>query len=561
MTGGAAVVVVDREAAGGRMKVLKRSQRKTPKVSFVLLDWSVRESFHFLHYLSRQTAPRDDFEVIVIEYYSRESAALERYLPHVDTWAILDMPPSCYYHKHLMYNAGIVLARGGVLVFCDSDAMARETLVGAILAEFDRDSKIVLHLDQFRNMRRDFYPFNFPSIDAVLGPGCINNFGGQTKGIALPDDPLHERNYGACMAARRSDLIAIGGADEHLDYLGHICGPYDMTFRLVNLGRREVWHNTEFLYHTWHPGQAGVDNHLGPHDGRHMSTTALEALSTRRVKPYVENPAIRMLREPLTVDQSALEQSIIAPDRSAAWAISRLTKPQAARPMADTKTLFDYRGFRVERHGDRFAAHLIIEDSVAASDFSLVLDGGSLAEVQARIDRTIRGLPKVASACGSLYLAGVQAIVASGVMIRRFGVRVKTLPGRAWHAAAALIERTVDRARRFVMQQAQTAGSLGSLIVNLHALRQRPELAPDGRLPVLLTDSRAVAVYMRVLARIGVVARLEILIVQGRDVSRWSVQASHAERMSAQYIVGRDFYVQHHSAFAATGVSRRMTVL
>jgi hypothetical protein len=122
------------------------------------------------------------------------------------------------------------------------------------------------------------------------------------------------------MCARREDLIAIGGADEHIDYLGHICGPYDMTFRLVNMGRREVWSESEFSYHTWHPGQAGSDNYLGPHDGRHMSTTALEALLTGRKTPLVENDAIRARRlgRPLPPEEAALR--IIRPEAAADWA-------------------------------------------------------------------------------------------------------------------------------------------------------------------------------------------------------------------------------------------------
>src|SRR5262249_5758853 len=142
-------------------------------------------------------------------------------------------PVGCYYHKHLMYNAGLVLSCGDIVVFCDSDAMVRETFVRSVLEAFRRDFSIVLHLDEFRNVRPTFYPFSYPSFEEVLGPGCINNVGGRTTGLVDQDDPLHKRNYGACMAAVRSDLIAIGGADEHIDYLGHICGPYEMTFRLV----------------------------------------------------------------------------------------------------------------------------------------------------------------------------------------------------------------------------------------------------------------------------------------------------------------------------------------
>ena len=65
---------------------------------------------------------------------------------------------------------------------------------------------------------------------------------GKTTGLLDNVDPLHTRNYGACMSALREDLLKIGGADEHIDYLEHICGPYEMTFRLVNAGKREVWY-------------------------------------------------------------------------------------------------------------------------------------------------------------------------------------------------------------------------------------------------------------------------------------------------------------------------------
>jgi len=57
-----------------------------------------------------------------------------------------------------------------------------------------------------------------------------------------------------------------------------------------------MWETDEFLYHTWHPGSDGVDNYMGPHDGRNMSTTALQTLCSGRVDPWLENPAIQRLR-------------------------------------------------------------------------------------------------------------------------------------------------------------------------------------------------------------------------------------------------------------------------
>jgi hypothetical protein len=214
----------------------------------------------------------------------------------LDQWVVLDMPTNCYYHKHMMYNIGIALSRGDIVCICDSDAIFNDTFIDTVLAAFARNDRIVLHLDEVRNNDKKFYPFNYPSISEVLGPGAINWQNGKTTGLSDSPDPLHTRNYGACFCGKREELIRIGGADEHIGFVGHICGPYDMTFRLINNGCREIWHETEFIYHVWHPGQAGDENLLGPHDGRHISTIALAAAQEGRVMPLKENAAIAALR-------------------------------------------------------------------------------------------------------------------------------------------------------------------------------------------------------------------------------------------------------------------------
>jgi hypothetical protein len=288
------------------VEILHRRQFESPpRVSFVLLDWSCRESLHTLDYLAEQDVPRDGYEILWIEYFGRRDPELRQRIDDarrdgepdpVDAWIVMEMPGDVCHHKHLMYNVGLIASRGELVCFCDSDAMFRPGFVRSILDAFDLDPQIVLHHDEVRNRSPRFYPFRYPTFEDVLGPGCNNWVNGRTVGLWDEDDPLHTRNYGASMTARRDDLIAVGGADMHVDYLGHVCGPYELTFRLANAGRREVWNCEEFLYHTWHPGQAGTVDYCGPHDGRHMSTTALEAIETGRVLPLRENAAIEALR-------------------------------------------------------------------------------------------------------------------------------------------------------------------------------------------------------------------------------------------------------------------------
>lgn len=332
------------------MKIIKQSRRLKPKVSLVLVDWSVRESFHVLHYLRNQTVPRDDYEVIIIEYYDHISKALTPFEDDVDTWITLGMPQDCYYHKHLMYNVGIVASRGDIVMIGDSDAMVREIFIETIIKAFADDAKIVYHLDQFRNVRMDFYPFNYPSFEEVLGEGCINNVGGKTSGILDNMNPLHSRNYGACMCARREDLVAIGGADEDMTYLGHICGPYDMTFRLMNFSRRLIWDSKEYIYHTWHPGSGGDDNYIGPHDGKGVSTTALQGLIMGRSRPLVENAAIKKMREQpklMEADFHKLMESLVDKEYYKKFHRDLLVKPEkkTARTSESKKGLYaSYKG-------------------------------------------------------------------------------------------------------------------------------------------------------------------------------------------------------------------------
>ncbi len=321
-----------------KMELITNVARPRAQVSIVLLDWNVRESFHALHYLNEQTVARDLYEIIWVEFYDHRPAELLEQArraqgPLIDKWLVLGYPADVVYHKHRMYNAGLVLAEGEVCVFCDSDAMFQPTFVASLLRQFRRDPRSVVHLDQVRNYAKDYYPFNYPTVEQVLGRGCVNWTGTTTAGVVATEDMLHKANYGACMAARRDDLIAIGGADEHLDYLGYICGPYEMTFRLVNHGRREVWLHDEYLYHTWHPNTSGYNiEYKGPDDGRGMSLAALEARDSGRVMPLRENAAVRALRGGMRRAPAADLLALMAHDEDDAW---RVAVPAPAAPAAD----------------------------------------------------------------------------------------------------------------------------------------------------------------------------------------------------------------------------------
>lgn len=290
----------------------KGNYLNTPEVSIILLDWSVRESFHTLEYLNRQRIDRSRYEVIWIEFYNRRAKEIEtlikRYenlgLPSpVDTWIVMDSPKTECYHKHRMYNVGILNSLGHIITVMDSDAIVKTTFVETIIGEFKENPNLALHMEEIRNFDKRFYPFNYPTIQDIIGAGCVNATNGVPKGFnssakSLKEDPRlwNVYNYGSCFCATREDLIRIGGADEHVDYLGHVCGPYEMTARLINAGVQDKLHSTHYLYHVWHPNQGGKNDYCGPSDGRGMSTTSMAILKTGRSLPLVENEEIGRLR-------------------------------------------------------------------------------------------------------------------------------------------------------------------------------------------------------------------------------------------------------------------------
>lgn len=379
------------------LQLLVNNPKPRAKVSVILVDWGVRESFHSVRYLAKQTVPRDQYEVIWVEFYDRkpkELAQLARQSGRLDKWLVMGYPDSTHYHKHRMYNAGIVLSEGDICVICDSDAIFTPTFIENLQKAFAEEPKRAVHVDEVRNYSKNFYPFNYPPLPRVLGTGCVNWTGVTTTGLDNHPDMIHSANYGACMAARREDLIRIGGADEHLDYLGYICGPYELTFRLTHFGRREHWLRNEYLYHVWHPNTSGCNiEYRGPDDGMGVSLRALRARDTGRIAPYLENPAMRQLR--LGAEESSEELlPLLVRDDDRSWnkaaAHAELSRPpQLVEENVRGFNIFVYRGVW---YALPQASGTLQPLKVQNQEYSQCYCAGSLADIM----KVLNGFPQQA---------------------------------------------------------------------------------------------------------------------------------------------------------------------
>jgi len=556
------------------MRFIKRSARKSPRVSLVLLDWSVRESFHLLHYLQKQTLPRDYFEVIIIEYYSRVSEAVKKFEAQVDTWFVLDMPSNCYYHKHLMYNAGIVVAHGEIIMIGDSDAMVRPTFIESIIKAFEGDPKIVYHIDQFRNLRRDFYPFNYPSFEEVTGDGCINNVNGKTAGVLNTEDPIHSRNYGACMCAKRDDLIAIGGADMHIDYLGHICGPYDMTFRLSNYGRRECWDHNEFTYHTWHPGQAGADNYLGPHDGQHMSTTALETLTSGRIAPLSENIAIGLLRVGAVNNPDEALEKLIPADAAREWDLEYVKVNASHLRFSNYKVpLGGYMGFRLTSELGRVFAYPVSErgGELKHELQTPAFEGTTEQEVKAKIDKgTSKGVA-LARRVAAWYILPILALEKLYNGSQRLPVplsrRAKALLGFIAAPFAFIILAVltpaplIGRLRRLRRISKKTAEELAQLSVVLNNMLRWGAPNDGDELPTILINGRRTSLFLRLLQLLKLAPPIMICRVVDADTLRAALSDLEQQNWSGQLVIPAELFSNFHAIISPASATLHLVVV
>lgn len=213
------------------------------KISVVMVDGSFRESFHVIDSLNNQTLPKEDYELIWVEYYDdvkkdlREKSGLRI--------ITLDNPAEKEYHSSYCFNEGIMQSRGEVLVIPDADVMVEPSFLETIWKEHQSCDRLVMYFHRLNEPREHHDDSKSYSID------YLKNSTGVTT----------TSNFGGCLAVRKKWLMEINGYEQN-DIFGsgaHANG-YDVNTRLKNLGLHVMWHPSERLYHPWHPGSEAASN-------------------------------------------------------------------------------------------------------------------------------------------------------------------------------------------------------------------------------------------------------------------------------------------------------------
>jgi len=172
-----------------------------------------------------------------------------------------------------------------------------------------------------------------------------------------------------------------------------------MTFRLANYGRRTSWLNHEWIYHTWHPGQAGAADIGGPHDGRNFSLRTLALLHNGRVEPWAQNVAVAASRAGATTTRPDLLEQMLATDRrewiEARHSLTAVDPVELVAENVDGYNIVRDKALFVGLHqseGPYIAAKLV------RGEYGRFVCGKSADEVAAAIRRTVPTRQNVASA-------------------------------------------------------------------------------------------------------------------------------------------------------------------
>jgi hypothetical protein len=329
----------------------------------------------------------------------------------------------------------------------------------------------------------------------------------------------------------------------------------------------------EFMYHTWHPGQAGTNNYFGPHDGRHMSTTAMWALVLGRVQPLLENEAVRLLRTDERKSAQEVLDKLIDSRFLDEWHVDFIKKKAKHPRWSGRKIpLCVYRGFRLVAEVDRvFAFPVIDTEGERDQGHKAPFQGMDIEETKRRIDAAIPLSLKIAGrlACyGGLLLNVIlarydQSKQSSGGFSDRIQLPVSVLLSvfAGLFKLAVRPRESVDNLSNIKKYLTQLSSAPGNLAMTLYNLKMWSSLVNGDEQPFVLTGSRHAISVLRVLGWLGLVPRVKArCVVNMADLERCLNELKQDEKQY-RLILPSDLYVRFYSIMVSSPAPRRMVVV
>lgn len=206
-----------------------------PRISIIMVDGGFRESYHAIDFFCTQTFPRDDFELLWVEYGSQIHPKLAETVAKYPNARIITLGRTDAYHPSYCFNAGITQARAELLMIPDGDLVCEPDLLQRVWDEHQTNDKLVMYLYRYEEEEAEHQ--EVITLEHLRRIGKLRS----------------PQNFGACLTVRKKWLLEINGYDQYrVFHTGFHANGRDVNVRLKNLGLHIMWHPDIKLYHPWH---------------------------------------------------------------------------------------------------------------------------------------------------------------------------------------------------------------------------------------------------------------------------------------------------------------------
>lgn len=268
------------------------------------------------------------------------------------------------------------------------------------------------------------------------------------------------------------------------------------------------------------------------------------------MRPLLENPAIRRLRERPDAAADHLLDQVIRPEGPSDWRREQLEGGLIVRRTdeADLHVGF-HKGYTIYRHGRVFSAGLSIDDHRGhhgPGGGSGALEAPTLDAIRSRIDaQDFRRTATIALFTRAFAFAWL----AVGHVVRR-AQRGLLEQGAARPGSSASLRQFAGRIRyrlaQFAVQVRVLAEGLLHLVPNLKHARRLVGETGDVLLVKVLVDSRRAEIYLRLLRAVGAIPRVKLERVDDSAQFGRIMSDVAAGDPGIRLVISRDLYARYY---------------
>ncbi len=203
------------------------------KVSVIMVDGSFRENIFGAEYFTKQDFPKNEFEVIWVEFYKKANPNLYK----IKDLKIISLgnKENTVYHSSYCFNEGIKQAKGELLIIPDADVIVEPDFVKKAWEIHQAFEKLVV------------YGYRYNEVDDAP---LENHKFSELKKKCLITNPI---NYGGCLTVRKKWMLEINGYDQtEIFSTGFHANGKDIYTRFRNYGMAIQWESALKLYHPKH---------------------------------------------------------------------------------------------------------------------------------------------------------------------------------------------------------------------------------------------------------------------------------------------------------------------